>query len=251
MRSPANRFAFTASVMALALGSTAAWAQTADQVPNTTAHTDTGTETPPAPTSQSADPNSRLGVTASSGDAPDGQDIIVRGIRASLEKAAQIKRDNLNVVDSIVADDIGKFPDRTVAAALQRVPGVQVTVGDNNEIVNPIIRGLPDVLTLLDGREIFTGTGRGFSYQDLPAEALAGADVYKSSSAELIDDLFGGAFSNIGPTGTCRDYLVNPPGFFDPGGARVRTCVPHRASPPPAMAASPARRRISTARRSM
>ena len=59
------------------------------------------------------------------------------------------------------------------AAALQRVPGVQVTVGDNNEIVNPIIRGLGDILTTLDRREIFTGTGRGFAFQDLPAEALA------------------------------------------------------------------------------
>ena len=176
-----------ASVSGLALMTAApAAAQTADQVPNPVTHTDTGQQTPPASTSISADPTSRLGVTPAADDGT-GPDIVVRGIRASLEKAAQIKRDNLNVVDSIVADDIGKFPDRTVAAALQRVPGVQVTVGDNNEIVNPIIRGLPDVLTLLDGREIFTGTGRGFSYQDLPAEALAGADVYKSSSAELIE----------------------------------------------------------------
>lgn len=175
----------SASVLALVTAAPVA-AQTVDQVPNPTAHTDTGTETPPSSTSGNADPNARLGVTPSADDGSN-QDIVVRGIRASLEKQAQIKRDNLNVVDSIVADDIGKFPDRTVAAALQRVPGVQVTVGDNNEIVNPIVRGLPDVLTLLDGREIFTGTGRGFSYQDLPAEALAGADVYKSSSADLIE----------------------------------------------------------------
>lgn len=124
---------------------------------------------------------------ASTQDDSNPTDIVVTGIRESLAKAADIKRNSANVVDSIVADDIGKFPDRTVAAALQRVPGVQVTVGDNNEIVNPIVRGLPDILTMLDGREIFTGTGRGFSYQDLPAEALAGADVYKSSSAELIE----------------------------------------------------------------
>jgi iron complex outermembrane receptor protein len=133
-----------------------------------------------------ADSVAPAAATAAS-DAPATDEVVVRGIRASLERAAAIKRDNANVVDSIVADDIGKFPDRTVAAALQRVPGVQVTVGDNNEIVNPIIRGLGDILTTLDGREIFTGTGRGFSYQDLPAEALAGADVYKSSSAELVE----------------------------------------------------------------
>lgn len=119
--------------------------------------------------------------------APDADEIVVMGQRASLGAAARIKRDSDNVVDSIVADDIGKFPDRTVAGALQRVPGVQVTVGGNNEIQNPIIRGLGDVLTTLDGREIFTGVGRRFSYQDLPAEALAGADVYKTSSAQLIE----------------------------------------------------------------
>jgi len=119
--------------------------------------------------------------------ADDQSEIIVTGQRASLGQAARIKKDSDNVVDSIVADDIGKFPDRTVAAALQRVPGVQVQVGDNNEIVLPIIRGLGDVLTTLDGREIFTGVGRTFAYQDLPAESLAGADVYKTSSAQLIE----------------------------------------------------------------
>jgi iron complex outermembrane recepter protein len=139
-------------------------------------------QTAPADSAPTASQANAAASTDGSGD-----EIVVRGIRASLERAAAIKRDNTNVVDSIVADDIGKFPDRTVAAALQRVPGVQVTVGDNNEIVAPIIRGLGDILTTLDGREIFTGVGRGFAYQDLPAEALAGADVYKSSSAELIE----------------------------------------------------------------
>lgn len=116
-----------------------------------------------------------------------GADIVVTGIRRSLAEAASIKRNSDQVVDSIVAQDIGKFPDPTVAAALQRVPGVQVVVGDNNEISNPIIRGLGDILTTLNGREVFTGAGRGFSFQDLPAEALAGADVYKSNSANLLE----------------------------------------------------------------
>lgn len=112
---------------------------------------------------------------------------MVRGIRTSLAKAAAIKRNADQVVDSIVAEDIGKFPDPTVASALQRVPGVQVSVNGNNEIANPIIRGLGDILTTVNGREIFTGTGRGFAFQDLPAEALAGADVYKSNSSNLIE----------------------------------------------------------------
>jgi iron complex outermembrane receptor protein len=115
------------------------------------------------------------------------EEVVVVGLRASLEAAAAIKQNSDQVVDSIVADDIGKFPDNTTAAALQRVPGVQVTVNDNNEIANPIIRGINDILTTLDGREIFTGVGRAFAFQDLPAEALAGADVYKSNTANLIE----------------------------------------------------------------
>jgi iron complex outermembrane recepter protein len=129
---------------------------------------------------QSAQPQSATPTT-------ELEEVVVVGLRASLEAAAEIKRESDLVVDSIVADDIGKFPDNTTAGALQRVPGVQVTVNDNNEIANPIIRGLGDILTTLDGREIFTGVGRGFSFQDLPAEALAGADVFKSNTANLIE----------------------------------------------------------------
>ena len=117
-----------------------------------------------------------------------GADIVVVGnIRRSLEAAAEIKRESLQVVDSIVAEDIGKFPDPTTAAALQRVPGVQVTVGANNEITGVVIRGLGDILTTLDGREFFSTTGRTFSFQDLPAEALSRVDVVKSATANLIE----------------------------------------------------------------
>ncbi|MDY6947081.1 MAG: TonB-dependent receptor [Pseudomonadota bacterium] len=135
------------------------------------------------------------------------EEVVVVGLRASLEAAAQIKQDSDLVVDSIVADDIGKFPDNTTAGALQRVPGVQVTVNDNNEIANPIIRGISDILTTLDGREIFTGVGRGFAFQDLPAEALAGADVYKSNTANLIE---GGVAGVI-------NLRLHKPFDFEPG----------------------------------
>lgn len=113
--------------------------------------------------------------------------VVVRGLRSSLNQAADIKRDADQVVEAIVAEDIGKFPDNTVAAALQRVPGIQVVNNFNNEIVSPLIRGIGDIVTTLDGREIFTGVGRGFAFQDLPAEALSGAEVYKSNSANLIE----------------------------------------------------------------
>lgn len=116
-----------------------------------------------------------------------GQDIVVTGIRESLERAAEIKQDAPQVVDSIVSQDIGKFPDPTTAAALQRVPGVQVSVSQSNEIGNVKIRGLGDIMTTLDGREIITGTGRQFSLEDLPADALARVDVVKTNTADMIE----------------------------------------------------------------
>lgn len=154
-------FCYSTSILGLMIGVAPAWAQTAPA--DTAAQTPAGQDTTAAP------------------------DIVVRGIRSSLTKAEDIKRTSDNVVDSIVAEDIGKFPDPTTASALQRVPGVQVTVGDNNEIVGPIIRGLADIESTLNGREIFTGVGRDFAFQDLPAEALARVDVYKTSSANLIE----------------------------------------------------------------
>jgi iron complex outermembrane recepter protein len=135
------------------------------------------------------------------------EEVVVVGLRASLEAAAKIKQDADQVVDALVADDIGKFPDNTVAAALQRVPGIQIVVGFNNEIANPLIRGIGDILTTVDGREMFTGVGRGFAFQDLPAEAIAGANVYKSSSANLIE---GGVAGEI-------DLRLHKPFNFEEG----------------------------------
>lgn len=121
------------------------------------------------------------------------EDIVVTGIRESLQRAAQIKQNAVQVVDSIVAQDIGKLPDPTTAAALQRVPGVQVSNNRNNELGNVRIRGLPDILTTVNGREVFTTTNRTFDLQDMPAEALQRVDVYKSQTADLIEGGLAGA----------------------------------------------------------
>lgn len=119
-------------------------------------------------------------------ETPSGE-IVVTGIRASLDRAATIKQNATQIVDSIVAQDIGKLPDPTTAAALSRVPGIQVSNNRNNELGDVRVRGLPDVLTTINGREVFTTTGRKFDLQDLPAEALARVDVYKSQSPDLIE----------------------------------------------------------------
>ncbi|UZK67690.1 TonB-dependent receptor [Sphingomonas sp. M1-B02] len=126
-------------------------------------------------------------------DDSDGGDIVVSGVRQSLERAAEVKRESVQVVDSIVATDIGKLPDPTVAAALQRVPGIQVQNDRNNELSGVRIRGLTDILTTVNGREVITTTGRGFDLQDVPAEALARIDAFKSQTADQIEGGVAGA----------------------------------------------------------
>lgn len=125
------------------------------------------------------------------GDPAD--DIVVTGIRQSLERAADVKRDATQVVDAIVATDIGKLPDPTVAAALQRVPGIQVQNDRNSELSGVRIRGLTDILTTVNGREVMTTTGRNFDLQDVPAEALARIDAYKSQTVDQIEGGVAGA----------------------------------------------------------
>jgi TonB-dependent receptor len=112
--------------------------------------------------------------------------VVVTGLRSSMNVAEQIKRKDFNIVDAIVPEDIGKLPDSTVGDALQRISGVQVT-RNNDQVTGVNIRGLPNIVTTLNGDEIFSTTGRGYSFQNLPAEVLAGLNVYKTASADQIE----------------------------------------------------------------
>lgn len=120
-----------------------------------------------------------------------GQEIVVTGFRASLQSAQSRKRNADQVVDAIVAEDIGKLPDNSIAEAVQRIPGVQIS-RRNGEGRGVAIRGLTQVKTLLNGREIFSDTGRDLSLEEVPSEILAGVDVYKNPSAVLIEGGLGG-----------------------------------------------------------
>jgi TonB-dependent receptor len=110
--------------------------------------------------------------------------VTVTGVRRAAQSAQKIKKDADNVIDSIVADDIGKFPDTNVAETLARVTGVQVR-RDGGEANTVLIRGLPGIATLLNGRELFTTTGRYIQLADIPSTMLQRVDVYKSQSADL------------------------------------------------------------------
>lgn len=130
--------------------------------------------------------------TQAGGEAQQAQQVVVTGMRASLQQAQDIKHNASQIVDSIVADDIGKLPDANVAEALQRVTGVQIS-RDQGEGAQVQVRGLSQIETLLNGREIFTaGKERGLSFQDVPSELLGAADVYKTGTADQLEGGIGG-----------------------------------------------------------
>lgn len=112
---------------------------------------------------------------------------VVTGIRASMSKALEVKRAAVDMVDAIVAEDIGKFPDNNVIEALQRLPGVQVTDRASGQIATVTVRGLTDVSTTINGRNVFTASGQALSLQDIPASLLGSVDVYKTRSANLLE----------------------------------------------------------------
>ncbi|QSX35543.1 TonB-dependent receptor [Shewanella avicenniae] len=118
--------------------------------------------------------------------ADDIEVIQVVGIRSSLNKSVNLKRQNVQVVDAIVAEDIGKFPDNNVVEALQRVTGVQVTDRASGEVNTVSIRGLTDVTTTVNGRKMFTAAGQQVAVADIPASLLESVEVFKTRSASQL-----------------------------------------------------------------
>jgi len=134
--------------------------------------------------------------TAEAKSDSDLTEILVTGIRKALATSQEIKRESDTVVDSITASDIGAFPDKSVAEALQRVTGVTVTrfaaSGDTThfsaEPSGVIIRGLPQVRSEFNGRDSFNAnSSRGLSFGDVSPELMAGVDTYKNTTAEMIE----------------------------------------------------------------
>jgi TonB-dependent receptor len=137
--------------------------------------------------------------------------VVVYGQRGALESAQNIKKNADEIVDSVVADDIGKLPDKSVTEVLQRVAGVTIDrtmnrvdpqqgVGDGvnhfaAEGTGVSIRGLGagQVRSEFNGRDAFSANGgRALSFEDVPPELMAGVDVYKNPSAEQIEGGIGG-----------------------------------------------------------
>lgn len=123
-------------------------------------------------------------------------EVIVTGIRSSLRNAQDFKRQSDTVVDVITAEDIGALADRSVAEALQRVPGVNI--GRFQKTTDPdrfsvegtgvVIRGLPFVRSELNGRDVFSAAGgRELSFNDVSPELLGRIEVFKNVTSDMID----------------------------------------------------------------
>jgi iron complex outermembrane recepter protein len=118
--------------------------------------------------------------------AVEGEEIIVTGFRESLRSAQGIKRNSRQIVDSIVAEDIGKLPDLSVSDTAARIPGIQV-IRRGGEADAVLVRGLPDFSTTYNGREIFTAERREVALQDFPSANIAALDVFKTTTANLVE----------------------------------------------------------------
>jgi TonB-dependent receptor len=123
-------------------------------------------------------------------------EIVVTGIIGSLQSSMNVKRDGQGVVDGIIAEDIGKFPDTNLAESLQRISGVSIDRTASGEGRRVTVRGIgPDFnLVLLNGRQMpasnlgdgggGTSNSRAFDFANLASEAVSAIEVYKTARAE-------------------------------------------------------------------
>lgn len=137
------------------------------------------------------------------------EEVIVSGIRASLQQAAEVKRDASQVMDVITAEDVGKLPDANVAEALQRVTGVQITrvFGEGQSVS---VRGLQQVRVEVDGRTLLGWSarlsppendqlGRSSGLDSVPSSLFGRLEVRKSPLASQAEGGLGGTVNLVTP----------------------------------------------------
>lgn len=152
-------------------------------------------------------------------EAQEGEEIVVTGYAASLERALQNKRNSDVISDGIAAEDIGKYPEQNVAESLQRVTGVQITrtLGEGQFLS---VRGLDPKFTntLYNGRQLPSASGsRAFDFQVLTANFASRVDVYKSPSADLIESGLAATVNmqTIDPLTVGRKLALSVEGNYD------------------------------------
>lgn len=146
------------------------------------------------------------------------EQITIRGIRSSLLQSIETKKSQVNIVDAVSAEDIGKFPDKNVAESLQRITGISLdrVMGEGERVG---VRGTAPSqnLVFLNGQNIASSDwwitsqpSRGFNFTLLPSEIVSSLEVYKSPEADLDEGSLGGAIivNTHKPLETEKNQLV-------------------------------------------
>ena len=139
-------------------------------------------------------------------DDTEEDEVVATGIRQSLKTASDFKRNADTAIDSITASDVGSLPDLSVAEALARVPGVvaqrfDITSANGGDFPSPegggnLIRGLTLVRSEFNSRDSFSANGgRALDFGTIPPELIGAVDVYKNSTADLIEGGIGGTIN--------------------------------------------------------
>jgi iron complex outermembrane receptor protein len=164
---------------------------------------------------------------AKSSEPQELQEVVVTGIRASLQRALDIKQQAIGVVDAVSAEDIGQFPDASIGEALSRIPGVTVNRGSINSMAgggattatgNPTgitVRGFGTQFNeiLTEGRQVASGNGQTFNFAALGAEYVGELDIHKTPDFALSAGAVGATIN------------VKSPRPFDKPGMQARAFV--------------------------
>lgn len=163
---------------------------------------DATTPAPAATTAKKNEPAATPGSEANVQDAANLNGITVTGIRASLQKSLDLKRNADSIVDAISAEDVGKFPDTNVAESLSHLPGLSVdrNFGEGDKVsilgTDPALNRL-----MLNGQTVASTNwtsdpnnpdSRSFNYSLLASEIIGNAQVYKTPQANIDEGSIGG-----------------------------------------------------------
>lgn len=135
--------------------------------------------------------------------AEDIKKVVINGTRASQQSGIERKKNAATAMDSIVAEDVGAFPDRNIGEAISRISGVALDRGDFGEGISVAIRGNSADLTRveIDGQGVQSaggtdmnggGNGRGTEFRSLSADLIKSVDVVKGSTADMTEGSLGG-----------------------------------------------------------
>ncbi|MGI9392326.1 MAG: TonB-dependent receptor plug domain-containing protein, partial [Parvibaculales bacterium] len=122
------------------------------------------------------------------------EEIVVVGVRSSIEKSIDDKRNASGIKDVITAEDIGQLPDDNIAEALQRVTGIQMARTAEGGGSTVQIRGVSNNNVQINGQDFVGGVGgdRSVNFGDIPSELFSGIEVLKTQTASMTEGSLGG-----------------------------------------------------------